>query len=321
MHITKTVVALFRDATDESLCGPLISGIADIIRVVAGDNLAASLENLRRIGIEPCLAIVSGRIYPAERPDLIETLRKSFPATEILLVSSAADPFPPLQPLAADMVRHLAITPATPRDQGESGTRGQFRTAMEKLVEGRPWAMSDYLKPGTAVHECHVASSAQKEELIARIEGLIKGESEEIDLLRRKGALLADEMLENALYGAPRRNDGSKLYRKGEERPIAPRERIVFRFGFDGEILAMEVTDGWGSLSPDLVLNHLARNQDGQEPSDDAGGRGLFIIWRILDHFHVSITPGRETVVGGHLRASSPMDLEVPRGFHISTLG
>ena len=121
------------------------------------------------------------------------------------------------------------------------------------------------------------------------------------------------------MYGAPKRADGSTIYRKGEERAIAPPERIAFRFGFDGEALAMEVADGWGSLSPEQVLRHLARNQTGEEMSDGTGGRGLFIIWRILDHLHISITPGRQTVVGGHLRASSPMDLETPRGFHIST--
>ena len=319
MYVTKTVLALFKDADDESLCNPLMSGIPGIIRVVAGDKVAASLENLKRVGIDPCLSIISSRLYPAERSDLVAALRHAFPATEVLLISSSADPFPPLQPLAADNVRHLAINPGVPREQEGDEPKQQFLAAIEKLVEGRPWKMADYLSPGTVVHEYGVCSSSQKEELIARIEAAIAGDSEEIDLLRQRGALLADEMLENAMYNAPQREDGSKLYRKGEERCIAPREGIAFRFGFDGEVLAMEVADGWGSLSPDMVLRHLARNQDGREICEETGGRGLFIIWRILDHFHVSITPGRQTVVGGHLKASSPIDLEAHRGFHIST--
>lgn len=319
MHTSRTVLALFKSADDETLCNPLMTGIPGIIRLRAGDNAVASLENLKRVGIEPSLSIVSGRLYPGERPDLVAALRRLFPATEVLLLASAADPFPPLQPLAADLVRHLAISPAAPGSQGSREAKCQFLAAIKKLVEGRPWKMADHLRPGTPVQAHNVSSSAQKEELIALIEALIAGDSAEIELLRQRGALLADELLENALYDAPQREDGSKIYRKGEERSIAPQERIVFRFGFDGEILAMEIADGWGSLSPDLVLKHLAGNQHGPEMADDAGGRGLFIIWRIMDQFHVNITPGRRTVVGGHLKAASPLDLDAPRGFHIST--
>jgi hypothetical protein len=318
MH-PKTVLALFKDADDESLCSHLMTGIPGVIRVMAGANVATSLENMKRIGIEPCLSIISSRLYPARRCDLVTTLRAVFPAAEILLLCSSADPFPSLQPLAADGVRHLAINPAAPWDREGHETRRQLLAAVNKLVEGLPWEMTDYLSPAATVHDYRISSSTQKEELIALIENIIAGDSEEIALLRQRGALLADEMLENAMYDAPQREDGSRIYRKGEERSIAPREGITFRFGFDGEVLAMEVTDGWGSLSPDKVLTHLARNQDGRGIGDETGGRGLFIIWRILDHFHVSITPGRQTVVGGHLKASSPMDLEAPRGFHIST--
>lgn len=318
MH-PKTVLALFKDADDESLCNPLMEGIPGIIRIRAGANVATSLENMKRIGIEPRLSIISGRLYPARRSDLVATLRAVFPASEILLVCAPADPFPSLQLLAADGVRHLAINPVVSWDGEGDEAKRQFLGAIDKLLEGRPWKMTDYLSPAATVQDYRISSSTQKEELIARIEEVIAGDSEERIFLRQRGALLADEMLENAMYDAPQREDGSRIYRKGEKRAIAPREGITFRFGFDGEVLAMEVTDGWGSLSPDKVLSHLAGNQDGIGNGDEAGGRGLFIIWRILDHFHVSITPGRQTVVGGHLKASSPMDLETPRGFHIST--
>ncbi|MCM2357688.1 MAG: ATP-binding protein [Geobacteraceae bacterium] len=319
MLTNNTVLALFKDSEDETLCSPLLTRIAGIVRMVAGEDPAASFKNLKVLGIEPALIIISARLYPAARLDLVSNLRNIFPGTEFLVISSAADPFPPLKLLAADMVRHLAINPAGSGNGNGDMAKSWFLPAVHNLVERRSWDMADYLKPGTPIQEFAFSSSEQKEALIAELETLIRGESPDADLLRQKGALLADEMLENAMYGAPRGADDHKIYRKGEKRAIFPREGISFRFGFDGETLAMEVTDGWGSLSPDMVLKHLAQNQDRRELSDDTGGRGLFIIWRILDHFHVSITPGRQTVVGGHLRASSPMDLETPRGFHIAT--
>jgi hypothetical protein len=313
-----TILALFRDATDEALSSPLLAGIPNVIRAVASTILPASLENLKRLGIEPSLTILTGRLYAGEHSGLVQTIRNSFPAAEILLLTSDADPFPDMRPLAADRVRHLAINPVNGPGDRERPRRG-FLTAVQNLVNRRLWEIVDYVRAGTPIQEFNVTSSAQKEELIARLEAAIPGDSPDSDQLRQRVALLADEMLENALYGAPADAYGDKLYRKGMERDTLPGERIVFRFAYDGDTLAMEVADGWGSLSPDLVLDYLARNQSGHEPADDAGGRGLFIIWRFLDHFHVNITPGRETVVGGHVRASLPLDPEAPRGFHIST--
>jgi hypothetical protein len=314
-----TILALFKDIEDEKICTPLLTGIPGIIRAVAGGSLAITLENLKRTGIEPGLTIISGRLYPGERPAMVSNVRVFFPDTEFLLISSTADPFPPLQPLVADRVRHLTINPAGLPDGRDRETKAQFLTAVTKLVERRTWEIADYVETDTAIHEFIVSSSTQKEELISRVESVIRGDLPDIELLRQKGALLADEMLENAMYGAPRGEDGGKLYRKGEQRAIQPQEGIVFRFGFDGETLAMEVTDRWGSLSPELVIEHLAKKQDGNAIFDAAGGRGLFIIWRFLDHFHVNINPGKQTIVGGRIKASSPLDPETPRGFHIST--
>jgi hypothetical protein len=93
----------------------------------------------------------------------------------------------------------------------------------------------------------------------------------------------------------------------------------LLRYGFDGEILAMEVEDGWGNLSPKVVLEHLAKNQNNYEISDDFGGRGLYIIWRFLDHMHVHIKPGRQTVVGGQVKLVTADNLMDSKGFHVTT--
>lgn len=318
MQKSGTILALFKDSEDERLNTPLLAGINNIIRVVAGENLSLSLDNLKRIGIEPSLALISRRLYPEEKPGVAALLKRLFPAAELLLLSAVADPFPPFSPLVADRVRHLAINPVVAKEDEES-LRSQFRTTVTRLVENAPMGMRDYLRPGTTIHEVAVTASSQKEELIAGIEAVVAGDDPDLELLRQRGALLADELLENAMYGAPRGEEGEKLYRKGEERTVLPDEGIVFRFGFDGQILAMEVADNWGSLSPEQVLEHLARNQEEEASFEETGGRGLFIIWRFLDHFHVTIRPGRQTVVGGHVRAYDPLDPGIPRGYHITT--
>lgn len=310
------VLACFRDSDDERLCLPLLQ---DIPGLVTAHNLFDS-RLLFVNGLlhgAPRLVILSSRLYPGECPDLVREMKGVYPEAEFLLLTPANDPLPRFQLLARDQVRHLAVTPLGDESADDASLKG----VVEKLLAKAQWSIADYVRPGTAVQEFPISFSSQKEALIAAIEGVIAGDAEEFELLRQKAALLADEMLENALYGAPQGEDGGKLYDKGVDRAIRAEENIRFRFAFDGTNLAMEITDGWGTLSPEQVISYLASNQEADGPQDDGGGRGLFIIWRFMDHFHVSIRPGEQTVLGGHLKAFSPLDPEAPKGFSISTHG
>jgi hypothetical protein len=295
---------------DEAFWMPYLTGMPDIIPIGAGENLRASLASLPSFGMAPALAVISSRLYPQQDPELVATIREFFPKTDFLMASSSAEHFPSMEQLIADNVRHVVIVPAGNEDRG----RSPLAVAIRNLVARRFWTMTDYLSPGTSINEFAISSSDQKEELIALLSNQICGDSPESELLRQKGALLADEMLENALYGAPRSENGQKIFRKGEKRSLLSREKIVFRFGFDGKILALEVADGWGSLSPEIVMERMNRG----ETTDQGGGLGLFIIWRFFDQFHVNIRPGGETVVGGHIRLTSEIDPLVPKGFHIT---
>lgn len=184
---------------------------------------------------------------------------------------------------------------------------------------GQSGTMADYLRPGAAVHERRISTTEQKEQLIAELERSIAGFSPEYEMLRMKGALLADEMLENALYAAPRDDRSGPLYRKGEKRTLSERENVVFRYGFDGDLLALEVVDGWGTLTPEAFFEHVSRNMESTGPHEEIGGRGLFIIWRFLDALHLRINPGKQTVIGGHVRLASSAMFSESKELHIST--
>jgi hypothetical protein len=311
-----TMLALFNNSSDEEVFSPLLEGFPGLLSLknLPGEQLFTREMSLQ--GVTPSLVIISSRLYPEVRPDLVSDLREIFPEAEILLVTLDTDPLPPLEKLAVDRIRHLIVTPD---DDDKKGT-SSLQEAIIKLLVKSPWKLLDCVNPGTRINEVKLNSSQEKETLIAMLENAIAGDSPEMDFLRQRAALLADEMVENALYGAPRDNYGRKLYSKGEFRAIDDNENILFRFAFDGETLAMEITDGWGTLVPEQIIDYLARNQEGMhEGSEEAGGRGLFILWRFLDHLHVNIRPGMQTVLGGHLKADSPFDSESPKGFSIST--
>jgi len=310
----QSIVAIFKDECDAGAWAAYLNGISALWSITANKDLEKSVGRLTTLGIKPVLVIISSRLYPAENPELVSWIRDRFPEAEFLLLSSSEEPSPSLSQLCADAVRHLAVNPP----EGGAVDKGYFDAVLRRLVAGHPLTIGDRLRTPANVRSVELRSSTQKEELLSAVEQAIVGAGDEFELLRQKAALLADELIENALYGAPRDAQGAKMFEKGEQREVLPEERLTFQFGFDGETLAMEMTDSWGTLDADLVVEYLAKNQAQLGDCEELGGRGLFLIWRFFDHFQVSVYPGSKTVVGGDLQLSGRLDLEAPRGFHIT---
>lgn len=150
------------------------------------------------------------------------------------------------------------------------------------------------------VHEWPLLSSEDKEEIIGRVERIIEGDDGPHEFLRQRAALLADEMLENALYCAPRDLSGNQIYAKGEKRGLYPGEKILVRCAYDGERLFLEVSDSWGKLSPATAQRFIALNL-AQDVATDRAGRGLFLMWNFMKDFYVNLVPNLKTSVGGYL--------------------
>lgn len=310
----QSIVAIFKDECDAGSWAAYLDGLSALWTVTASNHPRCSMERLVALGIRPAVVIVSSRLYPAENPELVSTVRSYFPDAELLLLSPADQHYPPLMQLSADAVRHLQVNSGADWVDG----KGYFDCILSRLRAGRPLSLADRLASPREVQTFEVRSSAHKDELLQALErALAGGEDAGLEMFRQRGALLADELIENALYGAPKDAAGEKLFQKGTQREMLPGERLTFSFGFDGDTLAMEMTDNWGTLDPDLVVEYLARNQDQEGCLNEIGGRGLFLIWRFFDHFHVSVYPGVKTVVGGDLALSRRLDLEAPRGFNI----
>lgn len=160
---------------------------------------------------------------------------------------------------------------------------------------------------GHWTREWQLSSSRDKAVIIEQLHILLDGHTHYFDFLCQRAELVMDEMLENALYSAPRNPDGTPLFDKGSDREILPDERICVRCGFDGEQLFMEVSDSWGNLLAETVERYLTMNTANAEPEHDRAGRGLFFLWKFMDYFYVNIRPGIETSVGGVLSLHSAL--------------
>jgi anti-sigma regulatory factor (Ser/Thr protein kinase) len=278
------VLSLFGNESIRATWEPLLTQFPGHMMTL--DNADSEIENLAadQPGFKPQIAIISSDLYPLQGGNLISRLRMKYPQLDVVVLAfKEAHPIP-LRILVNDNVHHLTV--ADPEKES-----GIIRALLHALTANEPWELSSYLSPESDFSEFHLFDPREKEPIIRNIEDLISGPAADLEILRGKCALLADEMIENAMESAP----GGAISQKG----------IIVRAGFDGETLALQVQDNWGRLNPQKALEHLARQQDTRASVEQSRGRGLFILWQFFDHFHVNITSGIETTIGGQLRRKS----------------
>jgi hypothetical protein len=288
------VLSLFGNESVRATWEPLLTHFPGLMMTL--DNEDSAIENLAsdRPDFNPQIAIISSDLYPVQRGNIVRRLRMKYPQLDVVVLAFTDSHHIPLWALAKDKVHHLAVADLVKESD-------IIWALLRTLTENIPWELSSYLSPKSDFCEFHLFNPGEKESIIRNIENLVSGPATDLEILRQKCALLADEMIENALESAP----SGAISQQG----------IIVRAGFDGEALALQVKDSWGTLTPEKALEHLARQQDGRTCVDQPRGRGLFILWQFFDHFHVNIMSGRETSIGGQLRRKSNPVLGQLKGF------
>ncbi len=261
---------------------------------------------------------ISSDFFLHQCPGIVETIKKSRPLAEFCIFLTDSENPISFKYLIKNNIYHVLIKPNEEEDYVKKFYRERFAVTIKKIANREKININDYISPDTKVFSEEVSNSEQKEILIKKLEDLIKGDGEEVEFFKQRVALLADEMLENALFGAPKTDVGNNLFKKGDARSTLNKEKIIFFYAYDGKTLTMEISDNWGSLLPNTVLELLEKNNNGDEVDfETPGGRGFFIMSRFFDLFHVIIDPGKETKVGGHLLMNPNFDPMNKKGFHI----
>ena len=127
--------------------------------------------------------------------------------------------------------------------------------------------------------------------------------------------LLLDEMIENGLYAAPRDGKGRQLYAKGTSRALDSTEYLRLTLSYQEGLLGVSLIDNWGTLTPTVFLNRLARNVQGMGLDAGIGGGGLYLIWRMSDYLQLRVLPHKQTQVTAFLDLNNPFDPEIENGF------
>jgi CRP-like cAMP-binding protein len=162
-------------------------------------------------------------------------------------------------------------------------------TAFTKILHHTYFGAEKYLSIGTELKTLRVTASKDREPLKEKMLSDLKSlgvRSSQLDRIQ----LVAEEMLMNAIYDAPIGTDGKSLFNhlpRTEEIVLSLNQHSDLRWGFDGNIVAISVTDPFGSLSKDLVLRYLESCYQNHAGSMNAGkggaGRGLHQILESSD--------------------------------------
>lgn len=177
-------------------------------------------------------------------------------------------------------------------------------TSVSKLASSNIFGLEKYLAWGVNIKEHTVLHSNQRSELISDMLNYFT------ELGIRKSNLgrcqiVAEELLMNAIYDAPRdKSTGKSIYNhlpRTEQVELKDEEQSQFKYASDGLFMAISVEDPFGGLTKGILLNYLDSCYGGRagELNKEKGGagRGLHQIIENSDLVVFNVTPNVKTEV------------------------
>lgn len=249
----------------------------------------------------------------------LERHEAAHPATRLVLHSTS--PTEDYLPLLArhPILRNLIAKNEDPLEPDE------LITTAEKLLRADIFGLQKYLLWGVEPYCVSIRDSRHKHDYINEVAeyayslGCNERMVEQVETI-------ADELVTNAIYNAPRDPDGKPRYAhlsRREPVTLEPHEYGELQFACDGDYIAVAQIDPFGALTQDTVVDYLnrclAKGPDQISEASGGAGIGLFRVFQSLSKFVVNIKPGRKTEVICliDLRLSMKRFRQAPKSFHI----
>lgn len=205
----------------------------------------------------------------------------------------------------------------------------EFLVTVQKILGGDIFGLDKYFPWGARRETRSVTSSLQSYQALEWVKSF--GDSSGVgSRLVERFISVCDELLSNALYNAPVDESGVRKFRHLERRQpveLAEDHAIDIVLCSDGRRLGVSVTDPYGSLRPDDVVEYLSRcmrRETNQMDEENGGaGLGLFQAFEATTHLAVNIEPGVRTDVIGLIDVvGSLRDFEArPKSLNIFVVG
>ncbi|MCB9026327.1 MAG: cyclic nucleotide-binding domain-containing protein [Bdellovibrionaceae bacterium] len=182
-------------------------------------------------------------------------------------------------------------------------TSKNIMTTVTKLVNRDIFGLEKYLAWGVDLQEFSIQGSETRKELNDEMQNYflqLGVRSSRLDSVKT----VTEELLMNAVYDAPTDSKGKAIFNHLDRKipvKLSESQQGVFSFGTDGIFIGISVTDPFGALQGQTVIDYLESCYGGQAGSlnklKGGAGRGLHMIVEMSDLVVFNIEPGVRTEV------------------------
>jgi hypothetical protein len=174
----------------------------------------------------------------------------------------------------------------------------EIATTAEKILRRDVFGIEKYLGAfGVESVSYEIKRAEDRDEVVAAVDDYVTalGAGREV---AKAMAMIADELATNAVYNAPRDENGEARYGGMDRRDkveLDPWEYARVDFGCDGRFFAIAVTDAFGALSPSRIRSRLAScMRGGEQIENKAGGAGLglYTVFTSVNQLVFNLAPG-----------------------------
>ena len=287
------VLYIDRDARQLKRIGRVISP------VVAQCTLKGDLSELPPDDSVELIVVNYDSLQKEERARLVREFSTRFERTRLLVLSDGT-----LREELTGLLSSHVLTNLLACDQIDAS--GLIVT-IQKILRRDIFGIEKYFVWGIEPVRTQINHSNHKQALLDQGQAY----AERVGMSSRATKLFVsviEEFVTNAIFNAPTDRAGKPRFAhlaRNREVCLDAGEEISIQFCSDGQQIGVSVSDPFGSLSEDRILDYLAkclrRGEDQIDTKDGGAGLGLYYAFDALSHFVVNLQPGVRTEMLGFI--------------------
>jgi hypothetical protein len=272
---------------------------------IAFQNKLGMLTRSAGVDFQPCNSEEDAKLFAskekkerfflfadAKKVDFLKEFSFAYPESRIIVILQET-----LQKVIPSLIECVNIQCFVATNNGEFDAR-------ELILLLKKFETKDY--PGLDKHlgfpnifnEKKIKNQIDKREALTNLEGFvlkIGGNTERFQQYAQRVCELTDELLLNAVFDA---NPRLKTMARHESFELEEKESVKVKWGFDGEVFGVSVSDPFGTLTKKTVMQYIDENQKTESMGKRvSGGLGIKLIFDRLHHFIVTVKPGQKTEI------------------------
>ena len=216
----------------------------------------------------------------------LDLFKNEHPAGLILLLSSELGNEEIIDQLVSARIHNLIgkhVGLAASRDCIDEA---ELIATVDKLLRSDIFGIDRYLPPRVCVHSHRLERSTQRQEMLEELGAFLS----KIDCYRSIEPMIltvADELLMNAVFSAPRDARGNPKYElveRNRDFVLQDNEHVDFRYACDGRSVFVSVADQFGSLEWESLVGYLGSGFLKEKATLREGGGGAGIGLYMIAH-------------------------------------